>query len=194
MPASQRWGSAGWLSQLGIRSGEGQSTDDVCFSGIEYRGRTRSLIKRHGGPGMMSARSQAAVYTCRRCSSVSRRRRCHKRITCVSRPARTAPVSPQAPRVRPIVVSNSPGVCWLFSKAPPDDPGRLLLLLFHTALFACVRIALNPYRCREDSTGTHGSQQNTLFSMRECLPGQHDLFGRAVLFHRMPSLLDSRIS
>ena len=66
------------------------------------------------GSGMMPDRSQPGVYACRGCSSVSRKRRCHTGLACLSRPARTAPVSPQAPRVRPIVVSHSPGVFLLF--------------------------------------------------------------------------------
>jgi hypothetical protein len=120
------------------------------------------------------------VYARRWCSSVSGSRPRHKGVACGARPARTAPVSPHAHRVRPSPQHHSIGVVFSFScgqrtlltilpVAFPLEPGSL-----------GVRIVVNTQRCRDTSTGRHDSGQIHVvgpFSWFPLSPDLHLLFG-----------------
>jgi hypothetical protein len=77
------------------------------------------IRNRTSGPDAVSNQTPRGsghdVYARQWCSSVSQSRQRHKGMTCLSRLAHMAPVSPHAHRVRPIFVEHSIGVSFLSS-------------------------------------------------------------------------------
>jgi hypothetical protein len=101
---------------------------DVCSSGIELRGRTRCLLKCHGGPGMIVC---LTGIRCLRPPVVLIRLKfetASQKCGMPSRLARMAPVSPQAHRVRPFLRVTR--------------PGRLSIIIAHSKIIPSLRYTI----------------------------------------------------